>query len=59
MSLSGEIKRAYGDVMDAYSHTLLSLNAELADAILTDVLNDFRVKSGTDNIVDLASKVKQ
>jgi hypothetical protein len=60
MTLSGEKKRAYGAVAEAYDNTLRLLSSGLADAVYNDVVEgDFNVKSGTDNIVILASTVTE
>jgi hypothetical protein len=57
MSLSGEKKKAYGDVLDAYTYTILSLDHRLGDAILKDI-GDLRAKSGTNDVVTLANMVR-
>ncbi|MDR3147660.1 MAG: hypothetical protein LBU00_04700 [Treponema sp.] len=61
IALSGEKKEAYEDVSKAYDNTLRSLNSELLASVNLDVFGTggFNFKSGTDNVVDLASKVQQ
>jgi hypothetical protein len=57
MSLSGEKKKAYADVMVAYGRTLLSLSPKLSTTVI-ESLSDLRTKSGADNVVTLANMVR-
>jgi hypothetical protein len=59
MALSGEKRKAYNDVRDAYDNTLRSLCFGLLGAIEKDIWGNFDFKSGADNVITLASMVQQ
>jgi hypothetical protein len=59
LTLSGEKKKAYENVRDAYDSTISSLSPSLSGAIAIDISKDFRIKSGADNIVALADLVRE
>jgi Tol biopolymer transport system component len=60
MGLSGEKKKAYGDIANAYDNTLWSLNPGLLDSVNNDIIHgDFKVKSETNDIVALARMLQQ
>jgi hypothetical protein len=61
IALSGEKKRAYEDVTEAYDNTLRSLNPSLVGSVTMDIYSDggFRYKSGADNVVTLANMIRQ
>jgi hypothetical protein len=58
MALSGEKKKAYNDVKEAYDNTLRSLCFGLLGAIEKDIWGNFDFKSGADNVITLASMVQ-